>query len=247
MGNWSDIWSYLNKLWLIKSYFVWVFPAGGFVTGYFVYGWSLLWGLPSPVKFTLALVCGVFSMILLLLIDYIRRPKVKGVLTPVAMNSADARLTFKNKGRKADFFVKCEFTSQINADNMLPNVVYDLAWENQTVKMLSVANGDSAHLMLATWGTKKSGVKAFGDEVVTHETGVAELRAFGKEQPEHFLLWNCEPNEKLPTCDVKVTVLSDGGRGKLERFFTLEPKHYWGPLQISEYFPLSKDGKKVAV
>jgi hypothetical protein len=110
--------------------------------------------------------------------------------------------------------------------------------------MLSVAQGDSAHLMLASWRIEKDDVKVF-NTVVTHETGVVELRALGKEQPEHRLFWSCKIDEQLPACDVRVTVLSDGGRGKLEGFFTLEPKHFSGPLQVTAYLPSDKNGKRV--
>lgn len=244
MGNWSDFWSYFTKLWLVRNYVVWVFPAGGTVIGYAVYLWSTFWHLLPPERFVLVLASGTLSTVFLFCCDYLRRPKVNGLLTPVTMNSTEARLMFKNKGRRASFFVKCEFTGQIHIPNTLPNVVYDPAWENQTVKMLSLAEGDSAHLILASWKLEDIVNNYYGrDEKCT--LGIAEFRALGKEEPEHRMVWHSELKAHLPACDIKVTVLSDGGRGTLERFFTIEPQYLHGPLHISEYVPSGKDGKRV--
>lgn len=218
------------------------------VTTYLVLKWSAFWSLPSPIKFVLALASVAVILVLwvcvLWLIDHFRFPRIRGTLTPVVMNSTDARVTFKNNGKKSDFFVKCEFTGQINIPNTLPNVVYDLAWENQTTKVLSLAEGDSAHLMLATWRWVDT-TDTIPSEDVKRKMGIAEFKAVGKEEPEHLMLWHYDLKEILPACDVKVTVLSDGGRGTIEGFFTVEPQRFHGPLQVSEYLPSGKNGKRV--
>jgi hypothetical protein len=243
MEKTANGWTVATRAWLVRNYILWIVP-GGFMIGLAVYIWSAFWHLSPPERFTLAIVSAASALVILVLRDNLMKSRVKGTLIPINMNSADARLTFKNGGKRAEFFVKCEFTGQVNIPNTLPDVVYDLAWENQTVKMLGLAEGDSAHLILATWRLESTVDSVYGKDV-ERKMGIAELRAFGKEAPEHRMLWNYDPKAKLPACDIKVTVISDGGKGNLERFFTLEPKSFYGPLQVSEYFPPGKDGRRV--
>ena len=235
MEKTPDNWTVATRLWLIRNYVVSAYSlVGGAVTVFFAYRWAIFLSLSPFAKYMVVATCAVISMLLVILLDYFRQPRVRGTLTPVAMNSTDARLTFKNSGKKADFFVKCEFTGQVNIPNPLPSIVYDLAWENQTTKVLSLAEGDSAHLMLATWRWLDTTDTIYSKDV-KRKMGIAEFKAVGKDEPEHLMLWHYDLKDLLPACDVKVTVRSDGGKGTIEGFFTVEPQRFHGPLQVSHY------------
>ena len=225
-------------------------PVMTFATTYATYLWAKVSHLQRVEQFVLALcvvaACLTIWICVVVLLPYLRTPKVKGILTPVNMNSSDARITFTNKGKRAEFFVKCECVGQTNTNNPLPTITYDLAWANQTTKILSVAEGDSAHLVLATWKIETfPPIKTLEGAQITHRRGIAEMRALGIEQPIHSLLW-LYGDKELPTCDIKMTVISDGGRGRLEHFFTLTPAHFAGPLKITEYSPVDLSRKQVA-
>lgn len=144
-------------------------------------------------------------------------------LIPSAGSRPEIVLRVLNHGERKDFHAQCTLLALRNSPNELYHGTFDLKWEHDFNRSVSLGHEDSSNLMIAKMQ-------------VDHRNRLAEMEILGLSGAEakrfEWSRWSTNLKEKLPEYDLEITVLSDDARSPVSTRFTLRPKAWYGPLEM---------------
>jgi hypothetical protein len=118
-----------------------------------------------------------------------------------------------------------------HSPNQLRKRTSVLKWEGSSEKRLFLANGESSHLLIASFQ-------------LDHKIALGEMKIWAlkdaKAESVESARWNTNSQEKLPEYDIRIWLFGDGYKSSKDQVFTVRPKRFFGPLEMVE--PLQQGG-----
>jgi hypothetical protein len=122
-------------------------------------------------------------------------------------------LAVTNRGKKQRFHATCRLLARRNDPNQLHERSYDLAWERDSVRAVTLAYGESCNLMIATAGVNHS--------IHLCEVGLQALSNGSIEKVEHSR-WDEFDKKDKPEYDLEISIFGEGDQTPVTECFTLK-------------------------
>jgi len=155
------------------------------------------------------------------------RPIVNVDLAPTGGPSPSLRLTVTNRGQPGQLNARAAITATREDPNAIRTGTFQLKWLNESAPDRSLATGHQADLLIAK--LQEPPQQQPGEH--WYVMAVQQL-AGGTEAQWQTFTWLASPTERMPECDLEISIHASYARQPLVRRFTVRPAGPWRPLEM---------------
>jgi hypothetical protein len=176
-------------------------------------------------------VCGLAALVggLGIVAPHIR-PVVNVDLVPSGGPSPDLRLAVTNRGHSDEFSARATVMRTRNDPNPIRTGAYQLKWVNSLLPTQSLLTGHPADLLVATI------LELPDPHDRWYRMELEQLQGDAATRWESFT-WRGAPEEKLPECDLEISIRAGRSSQPFVAYFTVRPSGPWQPLEMVPVSP----------